>query len=606
MKAILIFRTLAKKEISHIEDLSRREEIAIFSAVEVGMKIGNCQIELLEIPIETKRYINYEILDKLLGFGDKEVADKSITKHFAIDKIASIWYYHKFRIYFLLRNKHYQIALFEMLQDKYQEVEVYSQFSFSRYIDHPSARFFLPSNKSKTNYFSILRFILFFVLRVISGFFKSLHKSNTEHLAIDKGELQPVIMPDLKMRNGNYNLEYLYAKFDKRFAILHEVEIPKFNGESGFKTNWNLFENRNRQAKQFIGEYNLFRGMISSGIRKQHRLANQKLYGVYALLKSELNDPFEWDVINEYEKLQKSSSLYILKYYSYRQFFANQSFKTVTTIDENSPSAKTILDAAKAHGIKTIGIQHGNIHDLHPAYVFSKKDHECDPMPDLSLIWGDYYKSFLTKKGNYAENRLSVTGQIRTDIIPVLLQSEFSIFQKDKKNIVFASQPQRDPNLRYKAAEDVFVAIAHLGPPYFLYLKLHPAESNDQNYYREIASKAGCENYEIVGNEDLYKVIASSDLMITCFSTVGAETVYFKKPLIIMDHLKQDIQNYYKDGIAFQATNAVELKQFISGIAEGKLKIDEAAYKRFIARYAYRIDGNVVERILNCITGSCE
>jgi hypothetical protein len=40
MKAILIFRNLTKKELKHIETLSKQPEIAIFSAVEEEIEMG--------------------------------------------------------------------------------------------------------------------------------------------------------------------------------------------------------------------------------------------------------------------------------------------------------------------------------------------------------------------------------------------------------------------------------------------------------------------------------------------------------------------------------------------------------------------------------------
>ena len=97
---------------------------------------------------------------------------------------------------------------------------------------------------------------------------------------------------------------------------------------------------------------------------------------------------------------------------------------------------------------------------------------------------------------------------------------------------------------------DVFSALKDI-PDAHLVIKLHPAEFNDFDYYHDLARKSGCSNYQIVLQVDLYLLISLSDIVITCFSTVGAETVYFNKPLIILDHLKQDIQGYYKGRYCF-------------------------------------------------------
>jgi len=100
---------------------------------------------------------------------------------------------------------------------------------------------------------------------------------------------------------------------------------------------------------------------------------------------------------------------------------------------------------------------------------------------------------------------------------------------------------------------------------------------------------------------DLYLLISICDVLITCFSTVGTETVYFHKPLIILDHLKQDIQNYHKEGVALQAANMKELKDHLENTLNEVSKIDPDAYDKFITKYAFAIDGKAAERALEAI-----
>ena len=52
--------------------------------------------------------------------------------------------------------------------------------------------------------------------------------------------------------------------------------------------------------------------------------------------------------------------------------------------------------------------------------------------------------------------------------------------------ILFASQPQRDAQLRYASAFDVFTAVKD-NADVTLIIKLHPAELNDIKYYESIA-----------------------------------------------------------------------------------------------------------------------
>jgi CDP-glycerol glycerophosphotransferase (TagB/SpsB family) len=219
------------------------------------------------------------------------------------------------------------------------------------------------------------------------------------------------------------------------------------------------------------------------------------------------------------------------------------------------------------------------------------------------LTWGEYWKQFLIEKGNYPKESVVSVGQIRTDVIPQLLKAEKQKKAKPVEIIVFASQPQRDPELRYQAAFDVFKAVKRLQKSK-LVVKLHPRETDDEEYYDSVAKDAGCTNYVIDRTSDLYKLIASCDTLITCFSTVGTETVYFYKPLVILDHLNQDIQGYVAEGVAFHATNSFTLESILTGIFRGNLKIDREKYDAFIQKYAYRIDGKVAERCIKAITSA--
>ena len=169
------------------------------------------------------------------------------------------------------------------------------------------------------------------------------------------------------------------------------------------------------------------------------------------------------------------------RYFSAREYFRKTKPKAIIAADENSPLTKSILDAARFCGIRVIGLQHGTMHDLHPAYLYTANDAKNKVMPDLTLTWGTYWEQFLVEKGNYPKDAVVSVGQIRTDVIPLLLQAEKQKQATAKQLIVFASQPQRDPELRYQAAYDVFKASRRL-PNSKLIVKLHPREFADSAY----------------------------------------------------------------------------------------------------------------------------
>lgn len=598
-KAILVLRKPSQDEVDFILKEIKSKKAVLYAGGEFQVLFGD-DAKIIELDTSEKSRINYDVLEKILAFGDKMIDGKSISQHLAFAKYASIWYYHKFRIYFLIRNKHYDIFLIKTLQKEHDNLVVYSSHNLESYFDSKVV-VINPIREIKKDYLSMFYYILLFVSRIFVGVFSRSVRS-AKYLLLDRGSLQPMLMPDLSIRPGNYNLEYLFQKTKEQFAIMHEVDIPKFDGENRFKLKQSFFKNRYNQTGFICAEKVLVHGLLSTRIRKRALLQTELLKGKLDELEQLLTISIERDIISELKKLHQTNKYYIFRYFSFKNFFGKHDFKSVSSIDENSPLVKTILDAAKANGIKTIGIQHGAIHQLHPAYRFTHIDRISRVMSDKTILWGEYWKELLINMGGFPEHSLEISGQIRTDIIPFLKNSRQQIFDGLKKNIVFASQPQRDANIRYRAAEDVFTAAAALGDEYWMHVKLHPNEMTDKAYYSNIAKKVNCHNYSFVGNLDLYQVISNSDILITCFSTVGTETIYFNKPLIILDHLKQDVQGYFKEGVAFQATSHNDLENYIKGICEGRIKINKKSYADFIQKYAYKIDGKASNRIIKMIS----
>jgi hypothetical protein len=406
----------------------------------------------------------------------------------------------------------------------------------------------------------------------------------------------------LKIKQGHHILEYLIGELDDRFALLTEVLMPKPKGKSDYSYSKKQFDRSWENCGKIFIEGFMVSGLLSKKVRRATNDAQTKLKTGYERVREADLGLNRQLILELFQALHSSSRFYLFRYFAARKYFAGSGLKAVIAADENSPLTKSVLDAAKFCGIKVIGLQHGTMHDLHPAYLYTANDSKNRVMPDLTLTWGNYWEEFLLEKGNYPAGSVVSVGQIRTDIIPVLTKAESRKEINPVQQVVFASQPQRDPELRFQAAYDVFYAARSL-PNTQLIVKLHPREFGDTAYYADIAEKAGCKNYTIDKTSDLYQLIASCDVLITCFSTVGTETVYFHKPLVILDHLSQDIMGYAAEGVAFQATNAESLTKILSGIFKGTMQIDRKKYASFIQKYALQIDGKVAERCISAISG---
>lgn len=597
-KTIIINRILSLAERAEIKQLSESGVNVFFFSGSNFVDFG----QRISLTPEEKKLVNYRMMDEVLRFGDLPVSDQTLADLFRIDT-ASVWHYHKFRIYFTICNLMY------FLQPLQRD---FSSFSGHIWFVLPEARllqglfpevdfrFQNEKKKGKINFGNLFSYTLLVKYRYFKQLFSV--KMNPEYLLYLNERYSTVL--DLKTQKphpGNTLLEYLIDRLDNRFTLLTELSMPKLRGKSDYSYSVKQFQQEWYGSPKIFAEGFLISGLFRFGVRKGTNHAHQSLKQAYSQVRiAELS--FDQQLIFEvFKSFDKSSKLFLYRYFAAREFFSRSGIKAVIAADENSPLTKSILDAARFCGIKIVGLQHGTMHDLHPAYRYTSNDRENHVMPDLTLTWGKYWEKFLVERGNYPVESFVSVGQIRTDIIPVLLQTEKQKVAKPINKIVFASQPQRDPELRFQAAYDVFKAGCNL-PESLIIVRLHPREFDDPEYYSAIASQAGCTNYEIDTSTDLYQLIVSCDLLITCFSTVGTETVYFHKPLIILDHLNQDIMGYVAEGVAFQATDADSLTRILNGILNGSLEIDHSKYEAYIQKYAYKIDGKVAERCIEAIT----
>lgn len=605
--AIVINRRISEGECLEISSLIQQDKNAtVFTTSNISLSFP---VTVIVQDAEAKRKINYDEMAGLLAFGETTYKGISFTERLTINGM-SLWHYHKFRIYFMLRNLTYEAELAHDFSGRFEKVIWFTDGPELEMLTslpgNVECRYPVSGKGKPKELVSKFRYLIYLKIRFIQGLLSSSFGSKgVKHLLIDRSERQPCLdLRTLEVNPENYNLAYVFAKAGHDFAVIDEVETPKFDPAKPFQFRKWMFVNTRKPLFRIPGEYILLSAIFSPSVWKAFRKRIKEYTAKLSGLSLAFTTGREAWILKRLQQFHPATRLYLFKNLAYQRFFRLNKYLSITSIDENSPAVRCILDAAKASHIKTIGIQHGNIHDLHPAYMFTKDDISRGLLCDTTIVWGDYWKDFLINIAAYPADKLVVAGQSRTDVIPVLLREQQKL--KTRLNlppgeiIVFASQLQQDPLLRERAAFDVFESVKSLNNVHLI-VKLHPSEVSDPDYYVRIAKQVGCENYSIVTETDLYLLIATCRLLITCFSTVGAEAVYFNKPLIILDHLEQDIQGYIGQRVAFKATNADELSEIVQGILSGKLKVDDKAGNDFVRKNAHLVDGQTSERILEII-----
>jgi hypothetical protein len=386
-------------------------------------------------------------------------------------------------------------------------------------------------------------------------------------------------------------LLYLKEQFENKITPLEELPFPELKGKLfDYKSLVQPYEEYSIMA-EYITLRKLCNPFALLRVINEVRDVNRKLLGCY----DDLLDPRDLWIIKRSLQFNKTNHLHLLRYLGYLDFFKKHTFKSVIAVDENSSLQKVVLDAAKQYGIKTYGIQHGVIHSLHPAYIFNPKDFELfSPVPDKTFLWGKHWQDIAVQYGNYPLSKLAVVGQVRTDVIPSFEQKK-----GDQPMVIFASQPLFDQELKYQVWKTLFDGMKGVDGLQ-LVVKPHPSEFQLEAYLSaHFGSEAG--NYTIVRDQDLYQMLAACSALITCSSTVAVETIYFHKPIIVLDPYAEDMMGFVKDGLAHSATKSGELKSLLTSALQNDLEIDKSIYDDYLKRYASAIDGQVCQRIMDIV-----
>ncbi len=597
------------KETLHIiaRNLSREELLAIGSSA--GPVFWHFNIKQLNLPNkvytpitgpEDKKGINYRIMDQILRFSNEKAAGSTVSDFLEYQKM-NFWFYQRLSVYMAARNLEYLIEEIKLASKKYSII-LYT------YIPEIVLSHHLPDNIEYrhrdekqagriSNTISIGFNMLFALVRVC---FRSAGKIKDRHIILDNAKPVRIYQGEgKKYYKGNFVFHNLFKILDNRFCLITEAGIPgkRTANISDYKKS---IQYRVLKLRSISSDQILAKAILGSAERKEIRKIRKDLSYKLNSLVHQFRDT-EYSIFTYLLSGQKPSfRIYIMRYIGFREICKKYKPLSVTASDENSPYNKSLLDAAKYLAIKTIGIQHGAIHELHPAYRFTPEEAKKDITPRLTLTWGEYWKDLLINKGNYSKQGLMVTGQIRTDMIEELKKARYDN-NAGKKVILFASQPQRDPSLRRLAASDLFGAAAK-SDGILIQLKPHPLEKDYFEYYSSIADENNLTNIEFMPEHDLYELIHKSDAVYTCFSTVGTEAVYFSKPLIIHDPLEQDIQGYIAAGVGHKVKNTENCYNALEKLVSGSLVQEKESVSEFINKYAYLIDGEVSERVLSAIT----
>ncbi|GAB4379772.1 MAG: hypothetical protein Kow0075_10630 [Salibacteraceae bacterium] len=445
---------------------------------------------------------------------------------------------------------------------------------------------------SKTNFF---RWIWFFGLRALLGLFLPLRRGKHYWFYTPPTPV-PMLQPDGTLQPGDPVFGYLAQRINNHKEVVPLLVLKTFGKNARF--NWSsTFPAQLAVSRCVLFEWFQLRATLSPRVRQNTAAYIALISSVIKKLQAEATG-LDRIVLNSLIGLTGQFRNMVINYHASLLLFSKAQPKSIGGGNEHSNTKYPMIAAARKLGIPTYGIQHGGISAQNIFYRFTERDRKFHPWPDLTLAWGAYIIDRLCMQSAYARDEVELVGQLRTDIIPVL-KKKFETIRRDKLRVVFLSQPiPHIPDIRARMLDD-FYRMKASNPGYDWVLKPHPREYHELHLMEDLASKYATDPGIVT--DDLYLVLANCDVVITYYSTAGAEAIYFDKELIVWDFDGADIARYVADGVARLATNTEEIISILKKLQSGELPDLSKNRMQYRDARVYKLDRHCAERIIQTI-----
>ncbi len=278
--------------------------------------------------------------------------------------------------------------------------------------------------------------------------------------------------------------------------------------------------------------------------------------------------------------------------------------------------------APKKQGIPTMALQHGTIYPRHRGYIYLQRETSREgkvsspycPLPDRTLVGGQYYQRLLTELGGYPSSSILVTGQPRYDALadaknrfPRNQYCEEYGIDPAHKIVLWATQCQglgdEENERNYDA---VFCTMKRL-TGVTLVLKKHPGERREHIERAEQHLQDRAISVVIPSKDsNTYMHLACCDAMVTKSSTTATEAIVLDKPVIILNLSEEpDRVEYVREGVAHGVYRKEDLESAIKKALGGGGDLG-GHRERFKQEYLMRCDGKATERVASIITSSMD
>lgn len=599
MKAVIVDRQLSSDELAQV----RSFDGTVFTTDQVyAADKGATVLSLSEE--DSAKFVD-KVWHHILDFPNSKVGSEFMAK--ISHENFYMWYCLRFRMYNQLKHDFLLYHTLKPALDESSSITLYSNAddAWQLFYDGSAAIETIKADQQNSGSSKQAKkaFMKRFVKRALGQAFKGSGFSKPKHIVLaNNRHYQPMVdLRSLQSRKGNPYLEYLFDVAGDDICVLEYPIFPAQNDSIEAVNNVRTFD-YGGDASVYRQDWIMIRGMMNPGFWIKYRNLKKQWNADLNAIKASCTDAMDQNILHRMQQWRSIGFLCLIYFITTSSWVKRKRKKilSVSAIGESNSEIRSMFEAFKRYDIPTVGIMHGAVHAANIHYSYAKEELKYKPFPDYYFVWGDFWKDQIQEFTGIAANRLIPTGQIRTDVIPKLLDKAKNN-KSDRLSVVFASQPFRDMNMRVQAAKLVFAAIAKLpGDQIEFILKPHPAETSDA-FFTEIADRVGLKGMIISRDRDLYEQLAECDVLMTCYSTVGAEAVYFGKAVITIDAEGRDLAGYAQEAIATAVRNSAELTAVLQQMLDNGVQVDLDAHARFITKYVHKINGRASERTLEAL-----
>ncbi|OGD76783.1 MAG: hypothetical protein A2Y64_04625 [Candidatus Coatesbacteria bacterium RBG_13_66_14] len=264
-------------------------------------------------------------------------------------------------------------------------------------------------------------------------------------------------------------------------------------------------------------------------------------------------------------------------------------------LTERNELVNLAIRMAADRGIRTLAIEsHDMIWD---SPLFGRVE------ADRLAVSGTYSEDIYAKNGVPRE-KMVVTGQPSFDRLARYREKEPAEKEADERLLVVITQPPDvalTEDTRREMLRGAFLAGREI-PRLRVLVKPHPRDNLGD--LRLILSELGAPRDALLPKKiDLYALLASSDVILTAFSTVGVEAIMLGRPVVVFKTGDETPVLPYVDSEAvLRVKEAEQIAERIKRIIEGEV-VHELARGReeYVARHECAADGDSAARVVRLI-----